>query len=272
MSFIGTSMIFDGVASEEMGLALYDFSSKKQDGTHFSGDLSHAEERIEGRTRPLFYGGAVNTPLVFTMVLSATEERAQRNEPFDRWDMQKVAAWLTGHDSYKWLSIVQDDLEEVRYRCLISELEAVEVSGLCWGFSCKVTCDSPFAYLTPRTYSFTVDGSGAGEIFSESSSNSFYYPKLVISGHSGGTISVGVRSALEASTFTFQNLPSAAGALHIDCENGVVTADGISNPYQYLAFPTDFHFPRFVRGVNHITLTGTGVYQFTCEWPVNAGG
>lgn len=272
MSFVGTSMIFNGVSSEEMGLALFDFSSKRQSDTHFTGDLSPAEERIEGRCRSLFYGGAVNTPLTFTMVLSATEERARRGEPFDRWDMQKIAAWLTGHDSYQWLSIVQGDLEEVRYRCLISELEAVEVAGFTWGFSCKVTCDSPFAYLSPRTYTFVAAPSGSGEIYSESSSNVPYYPLLTISGHQGGMLSVGVRNNRETSTFTFQDIPSAAGTLRIDCENGVITADGISNAYQYLVFPTGFHFPRFARGVNYITLTGAGTYQFTCEWPVNVGG
>ena len=272
MSFIGTSMIFDGVSSEEMGLALFDFSSKRQSGTRFAGDLSPAQERIEGRYRPLFYGGAVNEPLVFTMVLSATEERVRRNEPFDRWDMQKIAAWLTGHDGYKWLSIVQSDLEEIRYRCFISELEAVEVSGLIWGFSCKVTCDSPFAYLAPVTYTFAVNGGGSGQVFSESSYNGFYYPRLVISGHTGGTISIEIQNKQERGTFAFQGLPAAAGTLTIEGENGVVAAEGISNPYQYLLFPAGFHFPRFARGVNHIALTGTGNYAFTCEWPVNVGG
>ena len=124
MSFYGTSMLFDGIPCEEMGLVMYDFTSNRQSATTFSSDLEIAEDRIGGRYRSLFYGGAVNAPLTFTMVLCASEDRAERNEPLDRWDLQKIAAWLTGHREYKWLSIVQEDMEEIRYRCLISSLQA----------------------------------------------------------------------------------------------------------------------------------------------------
>ena len=89
MSFYGTSMIFDGVSCEEMGLVMYDFTSNRQSATTFSSDLEIAEDRIGGRYRSLFYGGAVNAPLTFTMVLCASEDRAERNEPLDRWDLRR---------------------------------------------------------------------------------------------------------------------------------------------------------------------------------------
>ena len=111
MSFYGTSMLFDGIPCEEMGLVMYDFTSNRQSATTFASDLELAEDRIDGRYRSLFYGGAVNAPLTFTMVLCVSEDRAERNEPLDRWDLQKIAAWLTGHREYKWLSIVQEDME-----------------------------------------------------------------------------------------------------------------------------------------------------------------
>lgn len=274
MSFYGTSMIFDGIACEEMGLVLYDFDSHKSEATAFASNLDIAEDRIAGRYRSLFYGGTINEPLTFKMVLCANEERASANEPFDRWDLQKISSWLTGHTTYKWLSIVQPDMEDVRYRCICTELEAVEVADNKWGFACKVTCDSPFAYLTPRKYAFTVAGAGvlSGEVFSESSYNGFYYPQLTISNHSGGDISVRIENGIEVASFTFKDLPSSIGDLRIDCENGVVTAASGANPYQYLVYGGGFHFPRFARGKNAVILEGAGIYEFTCEWPVNVGG
>lgn len=272
MSFYGTSMIFDGVACEEMGLVLYDFSNKEQDETKFSSNLSVLEDRIEGRYRSLFYGGSVNEALTFTMVLCASEDRVYRDEPFDRWDLQRIASWLTGHTSYKWLSIVQPDMEEIRYRCICSDLQAVEVAGNKWGFSCKVTCDSPFAYMTPRKYAFTVSTSLVDEVFSESSYNGFYYPKLTIENHSGGSISITIQNAIETSTFSFNDLPSSMGGITIDCENGIITSASGMNAYQYVQYGGGFHFPRFSRGINKITLAGAGTYTFECEWPVNVGG
>ena len=272
MSFYGTSMIFDGVSCEEMGLVMYDFTSNRQSATTFSSDLEIAEDRIGGRYRSLFYGGAVNAPLTFTMVLCASEDRAERNEPLDRWDLQKIASWLTGHREYKWLSIVQEDMEEIRYRCLISSLQAVEVAGNKWGVSFQVTCDSPYAYLRPMVYDYTVVSSLTTTLRSESSHNGFYYPKLAITGHTGGDLSIRIENRMEASSFTFQGLPSAMGDLTIDCENGVITSASGLNPYQYLSYDTPFHFPRFARGDNTMTMTGSGRYTFTCEWPVNVGG
>lgn len=272
MSFCGTSMIFDGIACEEMGLVLFSFDSHKQEATSFSSNLSILEDRIDGRYRSLFYGGTINEPLTFTMVLCAREDRAQRNEPFDRWDLQKISSWLTGHTTYKWLSIVQPDMEDVRYRCVCSDLQAVEVTDSKWGFSCKVTCDSPYAYLTPRTYSWIANESAIGNVFSESSCNTPYSPLLTISGHSGGTLSLQIENSEEVTLFKMTNVPSNIGNLNIDCENGIVTSSSGINPYQYIEYGSSFRFPRFARGNNKITFTGKATFTFVCEWPVNVGG
>ncbi len=275
MSFHGTSMIFDGIACEEMGLALYDFDTVKQETTKFTSNLAVQEDRIGGRYRSLFYGGTVNEPLIFTMVLCVREDKAMRNEPLDRWDLQKVASWLTGHTSYKWLQIVQNDMKDVRYRCICSDLTVVEVAGSAWGFSCKVTCDSPYAYLTPMTYSFTATASqpASGIIVSESTHNGFYYPKLTITPKTnGGNLAVTISNNTETETFTMLGVPTKFGTISIDCENEVVTTESGDNPYGYIDFRNGFHFPRFARGENTVTLTGAGTYQFVCEWPVNVGG
>ena len=269
MSFYGTSMIFDGIACEEMGLVMYDFDNQKQDETAFTSNLSILEDRIESRYRSLFYGGSVNEPLTFTMVLCASEDRAYRDEPFDRWDLQKIASWLTGHTEYKWLNIVQPDMEQFRYKCIITDLKAVEIAGQKWGFSCKVTCDSPYAYMLPKTYIFDVEGSLACSLFSESTHNGYYYPIIDITGHSGGNISVKIGN----DEFKLNDVSANVGDIRIDCENGIITSKHSANVYEYIDFTTDdFHFPRLRRGKNELTITGSGTYTFTCEWPVNIGG
>lgn len=279
MSFYGTSMIFDGIACEEMGLTLYSFDNHKQDETAFSSDLKISEDRIDGRFRSLFYGGTINEPLEFTLTLCASDERVANKESFDRWDLQKIASWLTGHAEYKWLTIVQPDMEDVRYRCICSELVAVEVADKKWGFSCKVTCDSPYAYTLPRSYVFDFSGTGSlapvaggGDVFSESSANDFYYPVLKISHHNGGDLAIMTQNSRETSVFKFYGVPASCGTITIDCENGVITADDGSNLYKYLNFSDGFHFPRFARGNNHLQFGGTGIFTFVCEWPVNVGG
>ena len=140
------------------------------------------------------------------------------------------------------------------------------------GVSFQVTCDSPYAYLRPMVYDYTVVSSLTTTLRSESSHNGFYYPKLAITGHTGGNLSIRIANGMETSSFSFQGLPSAMGDLTIDCENGVIASASGLNPYQYLSYDTPFHFPRFARGDNTMTMTGSGIYTFTCEWPVNVGG
>lgn len=272
MSFYGTSMVFDGISCEEMGLVMYDFASSRQSTTAFTSNLEVAEDRIDGRYRSLFYGGSINTPLTFTMVLCVSEDRVNQNEPLDRWDLQKIASWLTGHSEYKWMSIVQEDMEEIRYRCIVTDLKTVEISGNKWGVSFQVTCDSPYAYLKPMVYSYSVSSSLVTTLHSESSHNGFYYPKLMIADHNGGSLSVKISNSIETSSFAFKSLPVGMGDLTIDCESGIITASSMLNPYQYISYDVPFHFPRFARGDNTIAMTGTGKYTFTCEWPVNVGG
>ena len=85
MSFYGASMIFDGLSCEEMGLVMYDFTSNRQSATTFSSALEIAEDRIDGRYRSLFYGGAVNSPPFFTFSVFALNALPERNEHLRRW-------------------------------------------------------------------------------------------------------------------------------------------------------------------------------------------
>lgn len=267
MSFYGTSFIFDGIPCEDMGLVMYDFSNAKQSETYFSSDIEILEDRIPGRNKPLMYGGNLKSPLSFTLVMCAKEDRIYYNNPFDRWDMQRISSWLTGHTSYKWLEIVQPDMENYRYRCIISELKAVEIAGNKWGFSCKVTCDSPFAYSKPYKYSFSNNG-----IINNIGTSSIYtYPIIKINGHEEGNIIIDIENNKEHYIFKINNVPMSAGVIDIDCENGIITCSGDLNIYQYINFDKEFHFPRLYAGNNSITLSGGSSFDFICEYPVNIG-
>ena len=268
MSFYGTSFIFDGIPCEEMGLIMYDFSNAKQSETMFSSDLTISEDRISGRLRPLMYGGSVNAPLTFNMVMCASEDSIYYNEPLDRWDLQKISSWLTGHKQYKWLEIVQPDMEDYRYRCIITELKAVEVAGNKWGLSCKVTCDSPYAYMKPIEY---IINKSSYAIHSPMSYNDFYYPLITINKYSPGNLGIKISNEKEEYTFLMENIPLSLGKIIIDSENEIITCNSGLNVYQYIKYDNKFHFPRFIRGDNNIILNGITNCIIRCEWPVNIG-
>lgn len=268
MSFYGTEFIFDGISSFEFGLCLYSsFDNASQGNTEFAANVDMKEDRPFRRSSSYCYGGSLDDSLEFTLVFGVSEERKANHGPYDRVEMQKIASWLTGHRDYKWLQIVQDDLTPVRYRCYLTDLQAVEVRGMHWGFQCEVHCDGPYGYLQPRRFVYEVDGSRTVVLHSDSSANDPYYPSLTI--EPDGCTDFAVTDQTDSDrAFTLNGVPAGCGTITLDCDHGVLSCESGDNLYPYC----NFKFPRLLRGDNQLTLTGTGTFTFTCEFPVNVGG
>ena len=266
MSFFGSSFSFDGKSCEEFGLMLYDFDSTKQGNSSFAKEKIY-EDRVMHRPRSIFYGSDYDDGLEFQLVFGADEYAASKGEDIDRQEMEAISAWLTGHNAYKWLVIDQPDMNGIRYHCIITELEMVEVGFAKWALSCKVHCDSPFAYMLPQTFTYEVNGTSDVILCSRSSANLPYSPTLSIVLNSGGDLSIMNHSDHDR-VFSMAGVPAAAGEIVLNGENGILTCSGGLNLYQYC----NFKFPRLVRGDNHLTISGNGTVSFTCEFPVNVGG
>ena len=265
MSFYGSSFSFDGISCEEYGLMLYELDSNKMDATRFA-TLEVHEERLYQRPRALFYGASHQDPLEFRLVFGAGEYEAAQNIPLDRQDLEVISAWLMKPDGYKWLTIDQPDMEGLRYRCVITELEVIEIALQQWAFQCTVHCDSPYAYTLPLTYTYVVNGSAEVTLHSRSSANVPYYPTLTIV-TSGRSFSI--TNLTEGSPgMILQNLPFSSDTLTIDGERGVMTSEEGANVYKC----SNFKFPSLIPGDNFLKITGFGTVTFTCEFPVSIGG
>lgn len=267
MSFYGSSFSFDGVSCEEYGLMMYDFGSATQGNSEYAPGPEIMEDRVNLRHRSICYGAAYTKPLEFTLIFGADEESAANGESIDRQEMEVIGSWLTGHNEYKWLVVDDPDMMCARYRCVITDLKTIEVGMRKWAFQCTVHCDSPYAYLMPQEFRYTVNGSTDIVLHNRSSMNTPYSPIVELTLRSGDFYLVNHDD--KDSEFAFAGLPIGNSAtITIDGERGIITSSAASNPYQYC----NFTFPRLVRGDNHLTITGNGEIVFKCEFPVNIGG
>lgn len=267
MSFYGSSFSFDGISCEEYGLMLYDFDTHTQGDSKYAAGMKIMEDRLPMRSRSLFYGAYYEDPLEFTLIFGADEDAAANDIPIDRQDMEAIGSWLTGHNEYKWLVIDQPDMEGLRYRCLITDLETIEVAMCKWAFQCKVHCDSPYAYTLPKQFRYIVDGELNVVLHSRSSVNDVYYPDVVISLDGCDTFRITNLSDNHRSA-EFSGLTQTSDTITVSGNTGVVAAESGLNMYQNF----NFVFPRLVRGDNHLKITGTGAISFICSFPVNIGG
>lgn len=265
MGFYGCYFSFDDVPCFEYGLMMYDFGSTNESGK-FSSPVEIQEDRTSKRYSPLHYGVTQNTPLTFSFTFGADVDAIDKGAPLDRWDMAVIATWLTGHDTYKYLEITQPDMESVRYKCIISNLEYTTYGNMPWAFTCQVICDSPFAYSYPETIDYTVSNKIVATIENRSSCM-YYYPKLIIDVGEGTSFSI-INHSDNNRTASFSNITHAPIQICIDGENEIITSTADYNIYDCF----NFNFVRLVRGNNDLEIIGNGHIAFECEFPINIGG
>lgn len=269
MSFYGDRFIFDGTPCEAFGLILYELDSNKQAQSSFVTGGEFSEDRINRRYDPLFYGAKLNGQLTFSMTFGLDPKKVSYGLYFDRWDMEKIASWLTGKNGYRWLEIGDEDEGYFRYRCKISDLKIVQAGLYPQCMSCTVTCDSPYAYMPEQEYIFNVSGTSDFVFHNRSTHNGWYYPKVEITLNGSSAFSIENLSD-ENRIFSFTSIPAgfANATIYVDNQNQIIISSSGDNLYPYC----NKKFFRLVRGDNHLKITGTGKLKLICEFPVNVGG
>ncbi len=267
MAFYGCEFIFDDLPCTEFGLMVYSFGSNAQDDVSFPSAGTVSEDRIASRYDGLMYGLTQNQSLEYTLVFGANMESLDANDSINRFEIATVTAWLTGHDTRKWLTIIQPDMESFRYKCLISDLRLISYGDMPWAFSCTVNCDSPFAYTQPIVYTYNPSELYETTIHNRSSYNGYYKPKIEITTNGEASISITNRTD-QNRLLAFDSLPRGEPLIiTVDNNNQIITNNLGLNLYPYF----NMNFFRLKRGDNRISLSGHCTFKFICEFPVNIG-
>ena len=271
-AYINPGMVSMYAVNPQKRLMIYNIGSYSQDDADFSvGEI--VEDRIARRYDALHYGLVQNEPLQFTMVFGIDPDDLVGESCFTRAEISKITQWLTGHQDYKILTIDQDDMTDFRFHAMVTGLKLIANGGLPTAFSAEITCDSPFAYRNPITYTSHLTSSGALlSIENESMTNGYFYPVFTVT-MAGASFIQFVNTTDGNRTMrlgTVQNpIPSESATITIDCRNQIITASTGYNLYPGF----NMKFLRLAPGTNSITITtdGTGTLSTTCEYPVNIG-
>lgn len=277
MAFTAYEFTFNGRSCREFGLILCDFNgSDREGGTHTAGGKLQTEA-VFRQYRSLLRGVEDEEKLSFQLSFGLCPDRMERRQFLDRFEIEGISTWLTGRCGWGWLTMEQDDLAHVRYRCMITELKEVSSGWDTYGFTCTVQCDSHYAYMFPQEYGYHCDGELNINFFNRSSMNAPYSPSLVIEPLGSGGVSIvnqslgGVGPAWGELGYVngtrLAPLPSLA-QLRIELdENGVLTSSEGLNLYPY------YNFERLglVRGENRLIVTGKCDLTIRCEFPVDVG-
>jgi len=272
MSFPERHFVFDGTPCEAFDLVIYDIGDNDEE-IDIASVASPVEETIGGRWRSYLYGINFENQQEISMTFGVNLKRLDSRKYLDRLEIDAISTWLTGHDTYKTLDIIQDDMTYVRYKVIVTSLKLIPYGTEVWAFRATFKCDNPYAYLQPITYEIDTTDEGSGElvIMNESSLNGFFYPVVTISGLDGDvTISNLSEPNNEEGTraMRFYSVPIGTGDITVDCDRMLITTVNGINLYGVF----NKTFLRLVRGVNRISVTGNCVVGVTCEYPVIMGG
>jgi hypothetical protein len=255
---------FDGISSEMYGLHMFDLGDKKQSPVSFGNKASIIETRSNTRVTPIHYGVNYNaSPLEFTLVFGTYDTKM-----LDRYEMQEVSLWLTGHRDYKWLTIVQPDLEHCMFRCIVTKLTPIHVAWSPVAFEATVRCDCPYAYGYPFSYTYRVNGETRINFRNEGSCREYLRPKLVFTPSSGGGALSIVNESDDGREFRLSGLPNSVSDVTIDNQNGIIRGAEAHN--YYAGF--NMNFFRAVQGDNLLAVTGSGTLEISGRFLYNVAG
>lgn len=261
MAFNSYEFSFAGESSYQYGLMLYDFDGSGQSNVNFGNQANIVEARISRRIQPLHFGVNYHQkPLEFKLVFGA-------EEPLDRYELESISMWLTGHQDYQWLSIDQPDLELVQFHCLITQLTPIHHGWLPYAFEAMVVCDCPYAYGFPFEYQYSISGATDILFRNVSSVREYIKPTLVYATASGGTLSI-VNHNDNDREFKLTGIPASSNVV-VDNRNGIIQ-ETIGETNLYDGF--NLNFFRLVHGDNDLTVTGNGTLTITGRMLYNVAG
>lgn len=245
------------------GLMIYDFGGTGQSNVAFGNVGSIVEARTNNRIQPVHYGVNYHaTPLEFKLVFGA--QRA-----LDRFELEYISMWLTGHQNYQWLSIDQPDMERVQFRCLITSLTPLAHGWLPVAFEATVRCDCPYAYGFPFLRQYQIKGSTNVLFRNESSVREYLKPTLIIKPNPGVSEFKIVNQSDNNREFILSGIPASVGNITVENNSGIIKEE--SGEYNlYDGF--NMNFFRLVQGDNQLVVTGDGTLSITGRLLYNVAG
>lgn len=260
-TFNSYEFTFAGESSAMYGLMIYDFGGISQDKVSFGNTASIVESRTNNRIRPIHFGVNYHkSPLQFKLVFGSSRA-------LDRYEMESISMWLTGHQNYQWLSIDQPDLSHVEFHCLVTRLTPLHHGWLPVAFEATVLCDCPYAYGLPFEYNYQIDGTYDILIRNNSSVREYIKPTIKFQPKSGGFLQIFNHNDNNRE-FLLESLPYSTVIL-VDNENCIIRDE----EYGYNLYGSfNMNFFRLVQGDNNLTVSAKGLLTISGRFLHNVAG
>jgi hypothetical protein len=261
MSFYASEFIYNGVPSSNFGLTISD--------TNVSDELSLPGANVsiisqEIYRKPKVYLFGVKQTPVLTIPISIFKYPEITAE-----EASVVSKWLFGQMDYKKLQIVQPDMQNIYYNCILTDPQIIKIGNIIRGFRATITCDSPYAWEFPKKIRYNYPFNNyyietVAKINNSSDSPDYIYPKMNIAINIfGGSVKL-INHTDNNRIFEITNLEQGEV---LDIDNNMQTLKS-SFYINHLKDLYNYNWFRYVPGLNYVTISGNIEYvEFINEFP-----
>jgi phage-related protein len=248
--FWSKSFTYDGIPSANYSLLIssMDNSSNSVDTSSFPGDVKIYSEKLYRRTSEFYYGNSVEPMLEFPVKFTTDSNN------LTAVDVEKIGKWLFARKNYATLKIIQDDISDVNYNCLLIKPQILRIGNLIRGIDCVVHCKDAWGLSNIKTYTYNFTSPASSVPVSHNNQSDYIgytYPTLVITmADTGGDISI-INSSDNSREFSFTGL-LASEVLTIDNDLQIISSStGLRRLSNF-----NKKFFRLKSGLNILSVTG----------------
>lgn len=269
------SFIYNGTCSDNYNLIIIFFDTPEYH-TGLTRETLHTERTLS-RSRIRYYGSRYTGGIEFKFSIAKKDARE-----FSEEESIQINEWLTKNSTPALLRFNSDRSVYVNYYAVCTNIEDKIINGRN-AKTLTFETDSPFAYADIQTKKVLVDKELELDLYSHSCEE-YYYPKIVIIPNMS-TDNIIIENQTDQKSFAL-NLAHYPEGIIIDCTDCRIT--DISGHLIHLdslgltihsespasadtAKSSTLYFPRLLRGMNHLKLTGNCSVEFIMEFPRKAG-
>lgn len=146
--FHALTFVYDDIPSETYGLYILNIDDSGKVSSESGSTADLITQSVFNNPINYLLGIKKNTPLTFDLTIGSLE-------PIDRKIISFIQSWLYSKNNYRKLQIVQNDMLDIYYNCILVPEKIVTIANYPYAFNCKVICDSPYAWTFPKQFTYT---------------------------------------------------------------------------------------------------------------------
>lgn len=285
MSFLTSySFIFNGVNSLDHNVVIGWIDSSEADVSTNGLNREIKKTTRPKRLRDYVYATENTDTITFTFCIVS-----MNGEEIPRPQSIKINRWLTSSPLPQLLQFNDCDTYPLYYYAICTQIKDIVADGRLVGKEIKFETNSPFAFSAKTEKTFEVDGSMDFSIYNSADTyDDIYYPSITIETKSDTIV---IENMTDQKSVTLQTREISSDhegnrllkmdsekMILLDKDNCLIPAARIGWNESYRSYVSslddymdNIYWPRLLRGMNKLKVTGSCILRLEYEYPRKAG-